>query len=45
MGADVDFASLDVVQQPIRARMCGFGDKVEGDTSPSERLQLRHTGN
>jgi hypothetical protein len=20
--------SLDVVQQPIRARMCGFGDKV-----------------
>lgn len=20
--------SLDVVQQPVRARMCGFGDKV-----------------
>lgn len=20
--------SLDVVQQPLRARMCGFGDKV-----------------
>lgn len=22
--------SLQVVQQPIRARMCGFGDKVSG---------------
>lgn len=26
--------SLEVVQQPIRARMCGFGDKV-GDLSLS----------
>ena len=22
--------SLDIVQQPVRARMCGFGDKVSG---------------
>ena len=27
MGANAN-ASLDIVQQPSRARMCGFGDKV-----------------
>lgn len=29
--------SLQVVQQPIRARMCGFGDKVRGPSSARER--------
>ncbi|OKO98735.1 hypothetical protein PENSUB_8986 [Penicillium subrubescens] len=28
--------SLQVVQQPIRARMCGFGDKVGGSSSQGE---------
>ena len=23
-----DICSLEIVQQPVRARMCGFGDKV-----------------
>lgn len=27
-GANPSSGSLDVVQQPQRARMCGFGDKV-----------------
>jgi velvet factor protein len=30
--------SLDVVQQPLRARMCGFGDKVHCPQPGSPRL-------
>lgn len=29
------YASLDIVQQPSRARMCGFGDKVRPDIQSS----------
>jgi hypothetical protein len=28
------FSRLHVVQQPRRARMCGFGDKVRQDVEP-----------
>ena len=34
--------SLEVPQQPIRARMCGFGDKVRGHLLFIVELLTRH---
>lgn len=31
--AELRIYSLDIVQQPVRARMCGFGDKVRNSES------------
>ncbi|KAF9113163.1 hypothetical protein BGX27_002068 [Mortierella sp. AM989] len=36
---DLDY-SLEVVQQPLRARMCGFGDKDRRNVTPAPVLKL-----
>ncbi|KAF9197703.1 hypothetical protein BGZ49_001741, partial [Haplosporangium sp. Z 27] len=32
--------SLEIVQQPLRARMCGFGDKDRRNVTPAPVLKL-----
>lgn len=34
------YYTLEVVQHPLRARMCGFGDKVNPSTSSRPALRL-----
>ena len=36
--------SLEVVQHPLRARMCGFGDKVRSNLVNLPRSSLRRIG-
>ena len=31
---------MDIVQQPVRARMCGFGDKVSQNTEGGPKFRL-----